>query len=492
MPIFILPHFKLLIASKNIDLFYSSSVTHIIADGPTPSYVVADKENDKSLAADRSVHGLRSPFKPTTGRYAINSLSLNNPNLHMTSGREEATVPENLKIWSTAKLDSVLSRCLASRSTTKTVTAARLPQQSQHNLARLLQNEKVNGTTECDPNQKRHGFHYFSRGVCFVLLEDMRQELATIAAHEYPVVKDKNAKPSWPELHCHPNSRNPFAPFDDREKRRWERMQQVEKVEEAERARRKKSQMRQFEALKRKVESRNHVNKVCDLRRSVSLNNLHRQLTQPNGVLDAHCVDLDADDSVDSANASGYQASGVGMGYMAASGNSVGITSTTGTTSTSGHSLRNVPLPASIAERMKQQVTTSRKFPVKAEHGAKAGTMGPPSKLPTKQQALKRSKSTNTLRLSKREEGVKPGYCESCRLKFSDFSTVRLPFFPGMITLIRLPIFSMSTRRSTANLHLILQTLRRSTMSSVGFSGEHLQRCEQKSRAELNGYSNSV
>ena len=420
----VLSQSKLLITLKNIDLFYSSSITHIIADGPTPSYVVADKENDKSLAAGRTVHGLKSPFKPT-GRYAINSPPLNNSNLYIISGREEATVPENLKIWSTAKLDSVLSRCLASRSTTKTVTTSRPPQQPQHNLARLLQNEKVNGTTECDPNQKRHGFRYFSRGVCFVLLEDMRQELATIAAHEYPVVKDKNAKMPWPMLCCHPKSRNPFAPFDDREKRRWERMQKEEEVEEVERARRRKNQMRQFEALKRKVESRNHANKVCDLRRSVSLNNLHRQLAQPN------YIDLDADDSVDSANASGYQASGAGMGYMAASGNSVGITSTTGTTSTSGHSLRNVLLPASIAERMKQQVTTSRKISVKAEREvkAKAGTMGPPSKVPTKQQTLKRSKSTNTLRLSKREEGVKPGYCESCRLKFSDFSTVCLRIF---------------------------------------------------------------
>jgi regulatory subunit for Cdc7p protein kinase len=354
----------------------------------------------------------------------------------ISHGREEAAVPENLKIWSTTKLHSVLSRCLVSRSTTKTVTTARPPQQPQHNLARLLQNEKVNGTTECDPNQKRHGFHYFSRGVCFVLLEDIRQELATIAAHEYPMVKDKNAKTPWPMLHCHPNSRNPFAPFDDREKRRWERMQKAEEVEEVERARRRKSQMRRFEALKRKVESRNHVNKACDLRRSVSLNNLHRRFAQPNG---DYYVDLDADDSVDSVNASGYQASGICMGYMAASGNSVGITSTTGTTSTTGNSLRNVPLPASIAERMKQQVTTSRKFPVKAEDEGKvkAGTMGPP-KVPTKQQALKRSKSTNTLRLSKREEGVKPGYCESCRLKFSDFSTVCLHIFSRMVAHIRL------------------------------------------------------
>ena len=141
----IVPHSKLLITLKNIDLFYSSSVTHIIADGPTPSYVVADKENDKFLATGRSIHGLRSPFKPTTSRYAIISPSLNNSNLYVVSGREEAAIPEHLKIWSTAKLDSVLSRCLASRSTAKAASAGRLLQQPQHNLARLLQNEKEIG-----------------------------------------------------------------------------------------------------------------------------------------------------------------------------------------------------------------------------------------------------------------------------------------------------------------------------------------------------------
>lgn len=55
-----------------------------------PSYVVADKENDESLATGRSIHGLRSPFKPTMGRYATNSPSLNNSNLYVISGREEA------------------------------------------------------------------------------------------------------------------------------------------------------------------------------------------------------------------------------------------------------------------------------------------------------------------------------------------------------------------------------------------------------------------
>ena len=50
----------------------------------------------------------------------------------------------------------------------------------------------------------------------------------------------------------------------------------------------------------------------------------------------------------------------------------------------------------------------------------------------------------------------------------------------------------MSTRISTANLHVILQTLRYWTTSSVSFSGEHLWRYEQKNIAEHNSYTNSV
>jgi regulatory subunit for Cdc7p protein kinase len=44
------------------------------------------------------------------------------------------------------------------------------------------------------------------------------------------------------------------------------------------------------------------------------------------------------------------------------------------------------------------------------------------------------------MRLPKRDEGTKPGYCESCRVKFEDFQQVsntlhasfkRVAYFPG-------------------------------------------------------------
>jgi len=50
--------------------------------------------------------------------------------------------------------------------------------------------------------------------------------------------------------------------------------------------------------------------------------------------------------------------------------------------------------------------------------------MGPPVGVPQRHAVLKKSKSTTTIKLPKREEGSKPGYCESCRSKFNDFREV--------------------------------------------------------------------
>jgi regulatory subunit for Cdc7p protein kinase len=295
---------------------------------------------------------------------------------------------------------------------------------------RLLQSERLHGTSERDPTQKRHDFQYFSRSSCFVLIEDMRQELATIAAQEYPIPKGREAgKVPWPVLHCHPHSRGPFIAFDEREKKRWEKMQRAEGEKESEREERRIKMMR-AEEVKRRAEAHLHT-RNGDLRRSVSMNNLHRRVTQLDSVFrGARMVDLDDTcDNPDSANASGYLASGTGGGHIAASGNSVGITSTTGTTSTAGQSLRSLQLPAALRGRIQHQVVTSRKFSSVAADKAQgnqrvAGKMGPPVKIPERPQMLRKSRSTNTLKLPRREEGSKPGYCESCRTKFDDFQAV--------------------------------------------------------------------
>jgi regulatory subunit for Cdc7p protein kinase len=350
-------------------------------------------------------------------------------------------VSYNKKIWSITKLESVLMRLIDPRSAsapavskTNTISCPSMPVNSQRVLTRLLQSERVHGTLERDPSQKRHDFRYFSRASRFVLVEDMRQELATISAHEYPVAKGREgtAKPPWPILHCHPCARGPFIAYDEREKKRWEKTQKVEADQRQERKERSNS-IKPAESVNRRTEKNMLSRKTGDLRRSASMNNLRRRATLPAACThEDGLIDLDKDgDFCASTNPSGFLASGVGGGYMAASGNSVGITSTTGTTSNAGYALRTVKLPAASSGRIKQEVVTSRKFPVAAAGKEdRVALMAPPTVVPEKQLMLKKSRSTNTLKLPKREEGSKPGYCESCRVKFDDFNDVCIVHLP--------------------------------------------------------------
>lgn len=333
------------------------------------------------------------------------------------------------KVWNSTKLESVLQRLIDPLTATSSGPFTTSKKQTL-SLERLLKYEQRNGTTERDPTQKRHDFKYFARGSRFVLIEDIREELATIAVHEYPQPKSKDgvAQTPWPVLHCHPQSRGPFILFDDKERRRWEKLQRAEREQKAE-SKKYTNKVQQAELQKRRAEAGLYVKRAGDLRRSVSMNNLHRRTTYPHVLNDEFMVDIDEDrENLDSAVASGFLLSVTGTaGYMAASGNSVGITSTTGTTSTAGYTSRS-QLPSTFSERMKH-IVTSRKFPsAAAEKMNKVPSMGPPSIIPERQPLLRKSRSTNTLHLPKREEGSKPGYCESCRTKFNDFKEVsRMP-----------------------------------------------------------------
>lgn len=339
-----------------------------------------------------------------------------------------------IKVWNITKLSSVLDRCLESTSVStsvsraKTSTASLAAPNPQRALSRLLQSERIHGTSERDPTQKRNDFKYFARGSYFVLVEDIRQQLATITTQEYRFTAPKGrdaGKPPWPVLYCHPKARGPFIAFDQKEKNRFERAQQLEKEQEGERERKHRNQMKRAEAMKRRAEAKLHACKQSgDLRRSVSMSNLNRRATYP-GLPDPELVDLDGD-TLESANASGYLVEG---GYMAASGNSVGVTSTTGTTSTTGYTFQTSMLPPSL--RSRPHFLTSRKFPTAIDKTKNNGTMGPPVGIPERLPMLKKSRSTNTMRLPKREEGSKPGYCESCRVKFEDFGKVLWTFLPS-------------------------------------------------------------
>ncbi|KAK7035261.1 Cdc7p-Dbf4p kinase complex regulatory subunit [Paramarasmius palmivorus] len=402
-----------------IEDFFQNTITHFICDDIDRALKSLEEPFEKE---NRSQHGVGSSRGGNALKRSPSKSTIPRPVEEESLIAKVKSWPDT-KIWDIRKLDSVLSRCLqvaevlgTSSHSQPHLLSTTNPNQGKK-LTRLLQSEKLHGSTERDPTQKRPEYRYFSPGSYFLLIEDMRNEVATIAAMEWPATKRSTEKPAYPVLHCHPQSRGPFIPFDEREKRRWEKTQLHEKdrLKEQEEIRRKK--MRQFEEVLKRKEAQKHSGRAMgDLRRSVSMNNLRRQ--DP----DEECnpfEDVDHDDTLESANASGYLASGTG-GYMAASGNSVQITSTTGTTSTSSFPLRRKTLPLSLQVIANQEILTSRKVS-RPRANSKTGMMGPPASIPDKQSLLRKSKSMNTIRLSKREEGSKPGYCESCRGKFNDF-----------------------------------------------------------------------
>lgn len=327
------------------------------------------------------------------------------------------------KVWSVDKLRSVLDRCIPSTSATPASTSA-APRAAQltreRSLTRLLESERLHGTSERDPTQKRHDFVYFAKNSYFVLVEDIRQELQTIVALEYPVSKSRDGKEkgSWPVLYCDPRARGPFVPFDEKEEKRVEKAERAEQDREQELARRK-AKLREQERRRRAQQA---AMKKGDLRRTVSMHNMRRRASQGEEFAEDFPDRPDFEGDADSVAASGYLASG---NYVAASGNSVGITSTTGTTSTAGLSLRSLHLPRNIAGKLNKEIVTSRRLSYVQPTVGKENSMGPPLTIPDRpQRMLRKSRSTNTMRLPKRDEGSKPGYCESCRVKFEDFNDV--------------------------------------------------------------------
>lgn len=342
----------------------------------------------------------------------------------------------SIKVWDVEKLQSVLDRCQAPPSNvavTPVSTASQHASTSTKHLSRLLESERLHGTTERDPTQRRHDYVYFSKGSCFVLIEDMRQELATIAALEYPVQKTRDGKElgSWPVLHCHPLARGPFIEYNEREERRRKKADAADQEREEELARRKAEVREQERRRRAKLQAQFQAQRHRDLRRAVSMQSLRRQMDEA----EEEYVDLDAGyegEAAGSTAASGYLASGA---YVAASGNSVSITSATGTTSTAGLHSRTMALPPGLREKIENQVVTSRRLPNAGKRPEKESVMGPPLTIPERpQRMLRKSKSTTTMRLSKRDEGSKPGYCECCRVKFDDFKNVSIKPHPSRVS----------------------------------------------------------
>ncbi|KAL1743058.1 Dfp1/Him1, central region-domain-containing protein [Schizophyllum fasciatum] len=390
-------HLKLReLRGDTLDFYDLQEMTHLITtkDRADAANALVQKEDYKENGALKLLKRLPRPFK-TNDDVVLRALRFKKKN--------------QVRVWSIEKLEHWLGMILdPGSSQTGDMPAPKRERERERDLALLLRNERIHGTYERDPTQRRHDYRYFSKNSHFLLIEDIREELATVIAHEYVMPKGKTVPP-WPVAYCDHRARGPFVAYDDKEKRRHKK---ALLEDEAEREDAAYVQHRLLKA-QRHVWAQNDASRLGrragDLRRTVSLSNMRRR-EEEELEEDTTTVDLDDSQYQPYPHGSGYMASGQ---YMAASGNSVSITSTVGTTTSMANAVRNLSLPASLQGRIDSQIVTSRK-PGGSAH---VGDMGPPDRMPM----LKKSKSTNTMRQAKRAEGMKPGYCEACRKKFEHF-----------------------------------------------------------------------
>lgn len=325
----------------------------------------------------------------------------------------------------------------------------------------MLQQEKLHGTLERDPTAHRGDYYYFSKNSCYVLVEDATMEHRPIMVQEYerPTAHEE---PPWPILYGELEGRCPFTYFEVNEDKR----------------------------------RRTEHNTYQTLRRTVSLNYINQR-----------GVGLSPQDSN-----RGHGKSNIGNAspFLAASGNSVAITSNiASTTSTAfnsqagfgGVSMLQDKRVAQLGRRMHTPFALVTP-PIRASGGASGlgisgGGIGSGSgssnaavtpapdlsrgavvrrmlgmtEQRTGLSGMRRSVSTGTAARPRREEPKKPGYCENCRARFEDFEEVSsiedlrqglLECEQLMMRLFQLGMLSMYADVAIANSPVTTPTLSRS------------------------------
>ncbi|KAG8988553.1 hypothetical protein FRB94_001900 [Tulasnella sp. JGI-2019a] len=301
-------------------------------------------------------------------------------------------------------------------------------------LSHLLLAEKNSGiTTERDPNTKRPDYDYFPRNTFFLLIQDCEDHYAPVAVKDYGRWK-KGEKPGWPVLNLD------AIGYTEKEidKGRvsvfgWKPgMDCLDPTGDVKRPSQPAvAPQRKAPDLRRAVSMQNlnrtgkvspHLTKQGVTPPAANRTPLTRNLLKPHPTF-VHPAGASRASITSGASASGpYAASqgGNGNAYIAASGNSAIISSNIASTTSAAPTsklLGGNGLPGAIGKRLHQEVLTKRTFG-KATAGPSTSTADVAQAKP---QFLKKSKSTNTLRLPPREETKKPGYCENCRYKFDDF-----------------------------------------------------------------------
>jgi len=316
-----------------------------------------------------------------------------------------------------------------------------------HQLGRLLQSEKLRGTTqERDPSAKRSDYRYFSRDVRFVLCEDLLHQEATMWAHEYPKypappkpsrrasdatapsssMSKKSEKASkeegapWPELIADPRAYFPFAAFDEKAERRRVEREARQDAEHEEFNRRKLAMKRQKARARRAQPVEQDDDADADLEVDEGFDG-----DQP--------VYLRAPEYDEAASGLGGVDASVATGsgaYWGASGNSMSLSAATTMNPGSFSTLHGlgigpdggVTLPSHL-HNILRPTQFPFSFPVAgSETTQQQSTTVRPSEKKTSA-GLRRTKSVGGLRVQvhkKETTKAKSGFCENCRKRYDD------------------------------------------------------------------------
>ncbi|KAG9049552.1 hypothetical protein FS837_009890 [Tulasnella sp. UAMH 9824] len=434
-----------------VEDFFSGNITHLISNRarPSPDHVEGLDQDKENLA--QSVAGMAKAGKAS-------SASLKSP-IQLKSPRKTPLTVEtagpsptydplvlkaiqlSIKLWDSNKLESMLSRLLTpppkaearnrppTTARPKSLQSLNAADRSGVTLSHLLQAEKQAGiTTERDPKAKRPDYVYFPKSTHFLLIQDCDEVYAPVAVKDYGRWQ-KGDKPTWPVLNLDGigYSNRSRAPVFG-----W------------------KPEMDQASSRK-PGETVAGASRKPDLRKTVSLQGLNRKrsisgqnlLRPPSSFLRPDSIGTGSGSFAPSKYHSGASrpsfgsvslasaASGLpSQGYVAASGNSAILTSNIASTTSTTGLLRGEADIIPGRKALHRQVVMNRTFGrqsitaeskdneatlLEADSKAKDHAIARPH-------VLRKSKSTNTMRLPPREETKKPGYCENCRVKFEDFA----------------------------------------------------------------------
>ncbi|GAA97433.1 hypothetical protein E5Q_04110 [Mixia osmundae IAM 14324] len=398
---------QILELDAHLDRFFSKRVTHVVTNraipllptltktqpwrGMSQEPVTAPKANQKTVG------NLRSPLK-----------LLKNETASYDSRDVLVKAQEfGLKIWSLEKLSKMLFQLSHTDSPKKRNTDAALSKQS---LPSLLRSEAITGRTrETAADALRPDYRYFNPRTAFVLIEDMAGEHRPIAVKEYATplppmsIFSKSSKqtPDWPVLYGGAEGRGAFTRNDQAAPLIKPKAQCVKA---------------HVDVAARAVAAAG--TQSINLRKSVSMTALSkRHGKMPLGDITNKCNEPCENNAV----------------FQQASGNSVSITSNIASTTSnvrSGPHLAHgqAGYDKSIAMLDKKQYVSGARQPrlsVPTAEASQGGFKVPT--LPAGPSALRRSISTDSglqrqaVPMVQRQAQPKPGYCENCRAKYSDF-----------------------------------------------------------------------